>query len=382
MKTNFVTIFPYAENVHLIKDVGQVANAVAKSEQFDAKLVCYKNSQEYTLLASECPHLTIDFITPQGKTLFLEKAILNYLKQHAQNIDVLHLFHLTKESVYYGLHYKKLNPKGKIYLKMDVVNEMLASEVSYSKKKIFQWFHQRKAKQFLKQLTAISAENPTAVELIKTKFPELIDNVFLMPNGINCQFTATNFPTIKNYQEKENIILSVGRIGAPDKNYVLLLEAFMQANLPNWKLILVGEITPEFQKLVAGWMIHHPKLKDKIELTGNIIDRKTLYEYYNRAKIFCLSSPKESFGIAFIEAMYFGNYLVGTTGMSSFEYISNDFKHGEVVVPNDTKKLSKVLEKITINELLIENNISAAHQRVLDYFCWDKVIEPLLKRIS
>ena len=382
MKTNFVTIFPYAENVHLIKDVGQVANAVAKSEQFDAKLVCYKNSEEYTLLARECPYLTIDFIEPQGKTLFLEKAVLNYLKQHAQNIDMLHLFHLTKESIYYGLYYKKLNPKGKIYLKMDVVNEMLESEIIYSKKKVFQWFHQRKAKQFLKQLTAISVENPTAVELIKTKFPELTDNVFLMPNGINCQFAATSFPIIKNYQEKENIILSVGRIGAADKNYVLLLEAFMQANLPNWKLILIGEVTPEFQKLVDGWMVHHPKLKDKIKLTGNIIDRKTLYEYYNRAKIFCLSSPKESFGIAFIEAMYFGNYLVGTTGMSSFKYISNNFKHGEVVVPNDTKKLSNVLEKITTNELLIENNISAAHQRVLDYFCWDKVIEPLLKRIS
>jgi L-malate glycosyltransferase len=382
MKTNFVTIFPYTENVHLIKDVGQVANAVGKNKEFNAKLVCYKNSKEYTLLASECYHLTIDFIEPQGKTLFLEKAVLNYLKQHAQNIDVLHLFHLTKESVYYGLHYKKLNPKGKIYLKMDVVNEMLESEIIYSKKKIFQWFHQRKAKQFLNQLTAISAENPTAIELLKTKFPELTDNVFLMPNGINCTLTAANFPIRKNYQEKENIILSVGRIGAPDKNYVLLLEAFMQANLPNWKLILVGEVTPDFQKLVDSWMAHHPKLKDKIELTGSITDRKTLYEYYNRAKIFCLSSPKESFGIAFIEAMYFGNYLVGTIGMSSFEYISNNFQHGEVVVTNDTKKLSKVLERITTNELLIEKNISAAHQRVLDYFCWDKVIEPLLKRIS
>ncbi|HEY9083691.1 MAG TPA: glycosyltransferase family 4 protein [Vicingaceae bacterium] len=382
MKPTFVTIFPYTENVHLIKDVGQVANAVGKNKEFNAKLVCYKNSEKYTLSASECPHLTIDFIEPQGKTLFLEKAVLNYLKQHAQNIDVLHLFHLTKESIYYGLHYKKLNPKGKIYLKMDVVNEMLKGEIVYSKKKFFQWFHQRKAKQFLKQLTAISAENPTAIELLKTKFPELTDNIFLMPNGINCQFATTNFPTIKSYKEKENIILSVGRIGAPDKNYVLLLEAFMQANLPNWKLILVGEVTPEFQQLVDDWMVHHPKLKDKIELTGKIIDRKTLYEYYNRAKIFCLSSPKESFGIAFIEAMYFGNYLVGTTGMSSFEYISNSFLHGEVVVPSDTKKLSKVLEKITTNELLIENHLNAAHQRVLNYFCWDKVIEPLLKRIS
>lgn len=381
MKPTFVTIFPYTENVHLIKDVGQVANAIAKSEQFNAKLVCYKNSEEYTLLASECPYLTIDFIEPQGKTLFLEKAVLNYLKQHAQNIDVLHLFHLTKESVYYGLHYKKINPNGKVYLKMDVVNEMLESEIIYSKKKIIQWFHQRKATQFLKQLTAISVENPTAVELIKQQFPELTDKVFLMPNGINCQLT-TNFPALKSYQEKENIILSVGRIGAPDKNYALLLEAFMQANLPQWKLILVGEVTPDFQKLVDGWLSHHPKLKDKIELTGKITDRKILYEYYNRAKIFCLSSPKESFGIAFIEAMYFGNYLIGTTGMSSFEYITNNLQHGEVVEPNDTKKLSKTLEKVTTNEMLIENNLSTAHQRVLDYFCWEKVVIPLLKRIS
>ncbi|NCP45009.1 MAG: glycosyltransferase, partial [Flavobacteriales bacterium] len=136
-----------------------------------------------------------------------------------------------------------------------------------------------------------------------------------------------------------------------------------------------------FQEKVNQLFIENPTLKTQIELVGNVEDRISLYNYYNRSKLFCLSSPQESFGIAFVEAMYFGNYILGTTGMSSFEYITDNFKHGKWVNPEETNKLTELLREITTNQLLIENNRLQAHHRVVDYFCWEKAINSLLERI-
>ncbi|PKP49769.1 MAG: hypothetical protein CVT95_03115 [Bacteroidetes bacterium HGW-Bacteroidetes-12] len=382
MKPKFTIIFPVAQNVHLIKDVGQIANALGEHHDFDSTLVCYKNSDDYTYLKTEATSLKLDFISPKGRFLFLEKAVLNYLKIHAKKIDVLQLFHLTKETIYYTLYFAFLNKKAKIYIKMDVYNETLEQDVIYSKKPIFQWIHKKAEKQFLKKITVISAENPTSLTLLKQKFPILQHKAILVTNGVNDLFLKTNFPTINSFEEKENIILSVGRIGAVDKNYEMLLDAFIQAKLTGWKLILVGPIEVAFQEKVNQFFIENPILKTQIELVGNVEDRISLYNYYNRSKLFCLSSPQESFGIAFVEALYFGNYLIGTTGMSSFEYITNNFTHGAWVNPNDTNKLIELLKEITTNQLLIEKNRLPAHQRVVDYFCWEKVISTLLKRLQ
>jgi len=382
MISNFTIIFPVAQNVHLIKDVGQIANAVAASGNYSSTLVCYKNSEHYTHLNTEANYLKIDFISPNGKFLFLEKAVLNYLKENAKKIDVLQLFHLTKETIYYALYFAFLNKKAKIYIKMDVYNETLMQDVIYSKKPIFQWIHKKAEKQFFKKITVISAENPTSLALLKQKFPQLKNKAILVTNGVNGSFLKTHFPIINSFEEKENIILSVGRIGAVDKNYEMLLDAFVLAKLTNWKLVLVGPVEAAFQEKTNQLFDTNPTLQPQIELIGNVENRKELYNYYNRSKIFCLSSPQESFGIAFVEAMYFGNYVIGTTGMSSFEYITNNFVHGAWVEANNTKELANLLKETTTNQLLIEKNRLSAHQRVVDYFCWEKAIEPLLERIN
>lgn len=45
--------------------------------------------------------------------------IFKYLINNAKNIDVLMLFHVSRCSYWYSYIYKKLNPKGKIYIKAD-----------------------------------------------------------------------------------------------------------------------------------------------------------------------------------------------------------------------------------------------------------------------
>lgn len=382
MLNNFVTIFPTAQNVHLIKDVGQIGNGIAQQNNYSAKLVCYQNSTDYSYLKTEAKNITLDFIKPNGRLLFLEKAVLKYIKNNAKNIDILNLYHLTKESVYYGLYYLLCNKKGKVYLKMDVYNEALTKKTIYSKNALFQKFHQIIEEWFLKKLTLVSVENPIALELIKEQYPVLQQKAILMTNGVNDVFLDKNFPTIKSFDEKENIILSVGRIGATDKNFEMLLTAFSKATLPNWKLIFVGAVANGFDAKVEQLVLEHPHLKNQIILTGNIENRKELYEYYNRSRICCLTSPFESFGITFIEAMYFGNYVIGTKGMSSFNYITNDLQLGASIEVNDENALVELLGQVTADENMLKTNYLKAQQRVKETFCWSKIITPLLQKLN
>lgn len=382
MMQNFVTIFPTAQNVHLIKDVGQIGNGIAQQNSYSAKLVCYQNTTDYSYLKTEAKNISLDFIEPSGRLFFLEKAVLKYIKNNAKYIDVLNLYHLTKESVYYGLYYLLCNKKGKVYLKMDVYNEALTKKVIYSKNGLFQKFHQIMERWFFKKLTLVSVENPIALELIKQQYPVLQQKAILVTNGVNDVFLDENFPTVKSFDEKENIILSVGRIGAKDKNFEMLLTAFSKATLPNWKLIFVGAVANGFDAKVEELVLEHPHLKDQIILTGNIENRKELYEYYNRSKICCLTSPFESFGITFIEAMYFGNYVIGTKGMSSFNYITNNLQLGASVDANDANALVELLERVTADENMLKTNYVKAQQRVKETFCWSGIITPLLQKLN
>lgn len=379
---NFVTIFPTAQNVHLIKDLGQVGNFIGQETNYNSKLVCYQNSTDYSYLKTEAKNLSLDFIKPIGRFLFLEKSVLKYIKRNAKNIDVLNLYHLTKESIYYGLYYMFCNNNGKIYLKMDVYNEALTKDILYSKISLFQKFHQQMEQLFLKKLAVISVENPIALELFKKKYPKVEQKTILVSNGVNDEFLHKQFPIIKSFEEKENIILSVGRIGAIDKNFEMLLNAFSKANLADWKLIFVGPIENNFDEKVKQVISQLPPLKDQIILTENIENRMELYDYYHRSKICCLTSPFESFGITFIEAMYFGNYVIGTTGMSSFNYITNNLKLGSCVDINDISSLTSLLEVVTANENMLKINYLKAIQQVKEKFCWSKIILPLLEKLN
>jgi len=126
----------------------------------------------------------------------------------------------------------------------------------------------------------------------------------------------------------------------------------------------------------------HPEHADKIELVGSVDDRKTLYEYYNRSKVFCLTSPFESFGIAYAEAMYFGNYIVGNDGHSSFDLLSNDGQLGSKVAKNNVEELIVELELMMNDQNKLELLQKQIEDRARTHFSWRIIIEDLLAELS
>ena len=225
MVKRFTTIFPIAVNSHLIKDLGQIPHFLNKHHGYRAEIVSYKNSDDYFHTQDEVNGVEMVFLEKKGKKHFWEKAVIEYLKGHATNINVLNLYHFNKETFVYGNLYKQLNPKGKLYVKMDAYNEHFKKgRLNHTAKLLKKPYFKSLEKKFLQNVDLLTIENREGLELVKQHYPELKDKIHYLPNGVNDVYINQNFPTKKSHHQKENIILTEGRIGLDVKNNEMMLK--------------------------------------------------------------------------------------------------------------------------------------------------------------
>lgn len=185
----------------------------------------------------------------------------------------------------------------------------------------------------------------------------------------------------KPFNEKKDIILSVGRLGTSQKATEVLLEAIPKVkNLGNWKFILIGPIAVKFKGYIKNYFEKYPALKNNIIFTGNISDRKKLLEYYQKSKIFCLPSRFESFGIVLVEAGYFGNYIVSSNIPTARE-ITNNGKLGKLFEIGDSDELAKILQNLIEDERILEQNYAKIQKYIEDNFLWKNIVLTLYKEI-
>lgn len=382
MKGRFVTLFPPAENAHLIKDVGQVPYFLFSQHGYDASIVCYKNSEEYDHLNGEVNGLKIEFLEQKGKKRFLEKAVLEFLEREAKNIDVLNLYHYARDTFYYGALYKKLNPRGVLYLKMDLWNEQFENgRPKFSKVWWKDLILKRKESQFQNAVDVLSFENREGLALFEGVYPQLKSKCIWMPNGVNDRFLSEHFPSSRSFEKKENIILTVGRIGAPIKDHMTMLRGLAEVDLRDWKVIIAGPIDPDFEKEAKAFMAIHPDLEEKIEFPGQMDDRIKIYELYDRSKIFCLTSKRESFGIAYVEAMYFGNWIIGTDGMSAFDDLSDNGRLGSKFSVGGHEELTKIFQQLIDDGGKLDGACAVISTFTNEHFLWSKITQQLQQKI-
>lgn len=385
MKKRFVTIFPICENVHLTKDLGQIPFFLHKTYGYKSSIVSYKNSDNYSNLNGEVNGLTIEFIENTGRLSFLEKGVLKYIRKNAKNIDILNLYIFSKFTFVYGILYKILNPNGFLFLKLDGYNEtfeknnQIKHSTSFIKNIVFKYLE----KKFLEKVNLITIENSIGEQLVKEKYPSLSNKIMYLPVGVNDLFLSQHFKDrFKNFDQKENIILTVGRIGEGIKNNEMMLRALSQINLGNWKMVFVGAINPDFKPYLENWHKSNPELKDKIIFTGEIKDRVELYEWYNKSKIFCMTSWKESFCHSIGEAIYFGNYILGTEGIVSLRDLSNNEKFGAIIPADNDKMLATKLQFLINHPLFLSDLfpeiVAHSHQK----FIWSNIVEKIHQKIE
>ena len=166
---------------------------------------------------------------------------------------------------------------------------------------------------------------------------------------------------------KENSIVTIGRLGIPEKNSPLLLKAIEklpESLVKQWKFLLIGPSTQEFIEEVHNFKVSHPNIADSIIMVGPITNRNELYAYGRKAKIICMTSRSEGACISTLESMYFGAYPI-ITNYSDFALDTTNMGACGIIVENgNADELAQQLSKSMKNDnLLINCNESQSYAR-------------------
>lgn len=355
-KTRFVTLFPETGWVHLLKDVGMIPYTMYKNFDYDASIATYQNGP-YPYLDNEVKGLKLEFIDRSNNDT---QDGIDYLTRNAGNIDVLHLFHACPRTFEWIHIYKKLNPNGKVYLKLDTTEAITGADLGV-------W---NMIKSSMEKCHVVSAETLEVCKCLNEKWPIRIEYI---TNGV---YEGPN--RLIEYQEKEDTILSVGAIGTQQKYNELLLMAFKLAHthMPNWKLKLLGPILPEFQEVITNYFLESPELKNKVIFLGPSLDRSFINEQYKKAKIFCSTSRWEGFPLVFSEAAIHGCFII-SSDLAAARDITGNNKYGETFPIGDSQKLAELLIKHSNNENRLKASCPEIQQFARDNFQWSKICQTL-----
>lgn len=304
-----------------------------------------------------------------------------FVLRHARRYDIFIRFHLTAPTILLGCLYKWANPKGFLYVKSDGTDDFIAATQKFSPHGIRNRLKIWLACRFFRQVDLISVETQAAYDRIHSAMPMGVDirnKVVRMPNGFDDELLSACKLEEIPVSRKENLIITTGRIGHPEKNSEMLLAAVAQLRLPgDWKIAFIGPVEDkacDFQAVIDRYYRQYPYLCDKVIFTGGIFDKEQLWEWYNRAKVFVLTSPREGYPMVFPEAFRFSNYIISTDVGGARDVIESGY--GEITAHGDPAELARRLQRIIDNEL----DLAALHEslrpdnRALD---WSRLIRTL-----
>lgn len=181
------------------------------------------------------------------------------------------------------------------------------------------------------------------------------DKLRLIPFGVDLDRFEPG-EKLDKYQEFTAVF--VGQISLR-KGAQYLLEAWQKLNLKEAKLILVGKISEDFQKIWQQYQnnpsIEHREFCDPLS-------------YYQKSHLFVFPSLEEGSALVTYEAMACGLPLLTTLESGS---LVEDQKEGMIVQSGDVEGLAQKLEFLYKHRDLCQNMGQNARQKVEGY-SWDK----------
>ena len=343
-------LWEHANDTWFSKDMCAYPYYLAKNFQWKSTL-CYfpqKEALKNTEYEKNVKLINMGHVDDYAQQLEIAKEFI-YINH--KDIDVLMLFNYGGNTYKLANWAKKINPNIFVWCKLDM------SEGGFSH--FYDGTNLRKIKNIAeiwksRNIDMFTVENYAFFKVLST-IKVFNDRIHYLPNGVSVWGVDINkLDTI----HKENIIVYVGRLGDYDKNVELLLESLAYIDkdiLANWTVKIIGPYTQDIYAQHMSFGCENDTYRRNVYLLGQVTDREQVYKILSSAKIICMTSRSESFGIATTEGMYFGAYPVITNYGRIVEDITDNGIYGKIVQSESYKDYAKGLEDVMLK---IENDDS------------------------
>jgi GalNAc-alpha-(1->4)-GalNAc-alpha-(1->3)-diNAcBac-PP-undecaprenol alpha-1,4-N-acetyl-D-galactosaminyltransferase len=187
-------------------------------------------------------------------------------------------------------------------------------------------------------------------------------------NDWNSNITVIGNPiiqqSIQHIENKENIILNVGRL-IPTKHIDELIEIFRIVDNTDWKLVIVGGNSNKHNLLEKyNSLIVELGLNKNIELTGTI---SNVEDYYQKAKIFAFTSSSEGFPNVIGEAMTYGLPVIAYDCSAGPSDLIEDGQTGFLIEERNQKVYIEKLKQLIQGQELRNKLSKSGLKKVRDF---------------
>lgn len=368
-KIRFATVFLNIENIHLIKDPGMIPYTMQKYYGYESTVVL-SSANEYFFKDI----LFIDIDTPMIHESMHSPLIIKKIKRsvwilkNAPYINVLNLFFFNKWTWINIYIYKKRNRHGLVYVHLDTSGRFLLKSI-YPKSLLWKkWMKLFLSPDNLKDVIW-GIQNEKAAEILREKWP--FESMKYIPDGYFFMRNET-----VDFGQKMNVLLTVTRAGAAEKRVDVLIDAFRLASpqLRNWELRIVGPVEEEFRLFVKNYFEMYPEIEKKIKFTGPVVGRDELQNEYIKAKIFCLTSDYESFGIVQAEALSQGCSIICSDIPAS---LVKQGEFGEEFTCGNAKMLCEKMILLANDNDRLKGICERGQAFAKEHYSWEKILKDI-----
>lgn len=146
--------------------------------------------------------------------------------------------------------------------------------------------------------------------------------------------------------EKDVVILTLSGFRKV-KGLFFLIEAFIKVapDFPHLKLMLASEQTGYGLEIKS--LVEQAGLKNRVHFIGKIREERKK-AFFKMAKMFCMPSLFESFGIALVEAMASGKICMASNAGGMKDIIEHD-KSGLLFNPSSSESIAETIKYVMVN---------------------------------
>ncbi len=178
---------------------------------------------------------------------------------------------------------------------------------------------------------------------------------------------------------KENIVLIVARMAEQQKRILSAIKIWdsIYRLAPDWKMVIVGD-GPDlnFYKAYAN--------KKKMERISFMGSSKHVENYYEKAKIFMMTSIWEGFGLTLVEAQHYGCVPLAYDSYAAVSDIIKNGKNGFIIPLHNTDEYIEKLLLIMKDDKLFTTMSQCARESSKKLFNkkdivnkWDRLLKEL-----